>query len=113
VRCVLGIDIRVIALPTCALALDRFHATLFAMTIKFKLELADEGDDEIKLDGIEFATARLLAQDFGLSASRIAALGRNGDIDAWRFGKTWFISRPSLDEYLVLGSKGRAKARGG
>lgn len=82
------------------------------MTIKFTLELAVEGDDEIKLDGIEFATAPLLAQRFGLSASRIAALGRNGDIDAWRFGRTWFISRSSLDEYLLLGRKGRARDRG-
>jgi hypothetical protein len=82
------------------------------MSIKFTLELVDEGDDEIKLDGIVYATAHRLAQRFGLSASRIAALGRSGDVEAWRFGRTWFISRPSLDEYLVLGRKGRAKARG-
>jgi hypothetical protein len=93
-------------------ALDRIHDTLLVMTIRFTLELADEGDDEIKLSGIEFATAHRLAQRFGLSASRIATLGRNGDIDAWRFGRTWFISRPSLDEYLLLGRKGRAKVRG-
>ena len=79
------------------------------MSIKFTLELADEGDDEIKLNGIVYATAHRLAQRFGLSARHIAALGRCGDVDAWRFGRTWFISEPSLDQYLLLGRKGRAK----
>jgi hypothetical protein len=82
------------------------------MTAMITLEFSDKADDQIKLDGIQFATAHRLAQHFGLSASRIAALGRSGEIDAWRFGKTWFISRPSLDEYLLLGRKGGTKERG-
>jgi hypothetical protein len=76
-----------------------------------KITLEFEDDEKLKLNGIVYATAQRLAKRFGLSADRIAQLGRNGDIDAELFGRTWFMSERSLDHYLFLGRKGRGKAR--
>jgi hypothetical protein len=81
------------------------------MPRKVTLEFIDE--EEIKLDGIVYATAHRLAERFGLSAGRIAHLARNGDIESEPFGRTWFISETSLDHYLLLGRKGRANERTG
>jgi len=81
------------------------------MATKRTIEYVDE--NEIKLNGLVYATARRLAERFGLSAGRIAHLARNGDIESEPFGRTWFISETSLDHYLLQGRKGRAKERTG
>jgi hypothetical protein len=54
-----------------------------------------------RFNGEVCATARRLAEGFGLSAGRIAWLARDGSIEGEQIGRRWFISRRSLDRYLL------------
>jgi hypothetical protein len=79
------------------MALQFDHVTI--PHIAMRLEFPD--DDSVKLDSRLYVTARKLSEQYGLSAKHIARLAREGNVEAERLGRVWYVRSCSLDSYIA------------
>jgi excisionase family DNA binding protein len=59
-------------------------------------------------DLAEFMTTKEAAKKLGFHVKRIPSMVRNKTIDGIRFGRTWMVSRKSVQDYLDK-TKGMSK----
>jgi excisionase family DNA binding protein len=48
----------------------------------------------------EFMTTKEAAEKLGFHVKRIPTMVRNKSIEGIRFGRTWFVSRKSVQDYI-------------
>jgi hypothetical protein len=54
---------------------------------------------EVTFDGIAFTKASVLAKEFGYTADYLGQLCRGGKVQARLVGRTWYVSRDSLESH--------------
>src|SRR3990167_417237 len=57
--------------------------------------------DEIFLDGVRYISAVHAAREFGITNDYITSFCRQGKVDARRVGKSWYVRRDGLKDFLA------------
>lgn len=65
----------------------------------YSIKVGNVRDDTFKYDGIEYVSTSRAAEITGYAQDYVGQLARNGEIEARKVGRCWFVGRQSLTEH--------------